>query len=135
MSLTLSITRIASTQNMGFSSRLKLRNTADGVSPSCDAKQAPTPATCPGVSKTAATPAKKTSSHNATADIDMDISHAREIFSTDSHCASADAVPSSKRARAHNNDNPITDPQSHATFAMQAVAKDSDSDDEPILIM
>jgi hypothetical protein len=120
---------------MGLSSRLKLRKTADGVSPSYDAKQSTTPATCPAVSKTAAAPAKETSSHTTTADIDMDISHAREMFSTDSHCASADALHSSKRARAHDNDNPITDPHSQAIFAMQAVAKDSDSDDEPILIM
>jgi hypothetical protein len=120
---------------MGVSSRLKLCKKEDGVNPSYDATQAPTPATCPAVSKTAANPAKNPSSHTTTADIDMDISHAREIFSTDSHCASADAVPSSKRARVHDNDNPITDPQSPATFAMQAVAKDSDSDDNPILIM
>ncbi len=123
---------------MGFSSRLKLRNTAEDASPCHHTKTVtvPTPATCPAVPKAVSTPAKPRPSPNAAADdIDQDISHAREIFATQSDCTAADPKSSSKRARSTEEQASTAHDSAQAALKTSAAPIDIDSDDDPILCM
>jgi hypothetical protein len=123
---------------MGFSSRLKLRNAAEDASPCHHTKSVavPTPATCPAVPKAVLTPAKLRPSPSAAADdIDQDISHAREIFATESDCTAADPKSSSKRARSTDEQASTTDDFAQAALKTSAAPIDIDSDDDPILCM
>jgi hypothetical protein len=123
---------------MGFSSRLKLRNTAEDASPCHHTKTVtvPTPATCPAAPKAVSTPAKYRPSPNAAADDnDQDISHAREIFATESDCTAADPKSSSKRARSTEEQASTTHDFAQAALKTSAAPIDIDSDDDPILCM